>query len=64
VFSTCRDFIRTLPSLPYSTRAVEDVDSEAEDHIYDETRYFCMARPMKAKEKKGRAAVFDPYREH
>ncbi len=63
VFSSCRDFIRTLPALPYSTRAVEDVDSEAEDHIYDETRYFCMARPMKAKEKKGRTAVFDPYRE-
>lgn len=63
VFSTCRDFIRTLPALPYSSRTVEDVDSEAEDHIYDETRYFCMARPVKAKEKKGRAAVFDPYRE-
>lgn len=64
VFTTCRDFIRTLPSLPYSSKAVEDVDSEAEDHIYDETRYFCMARPMKPKEKKGKTAVFDPYREH
>lgn len=63
VFSTCRDFIRTLPALPYSTRAVEDVDSDSEDHIYDETRYFCMARPVKAREKKGKTAVFDPYRE-
>ena len=63
VFSTCRDFIRTVPALPYSTRTVEDVDSAAEDHIYDETRYFCMARPMKAKEPKQRKAVFDPYRE-
>ena len=63
VFSTCRDFIRTLPALPYSARAVEDVDSEAEDHAYDETRYFCMARPLKAKEKKGGLPVFDPYRE-
>jgi len=42
---------------------VEDVDSEAEDHIYDETRYFCMARPVKAREKKRAAAVYDPYRE-
>lgn len=63
VFSTCRDFIRTFPALPYSTTAVEDVDSGAEDHIYDETRYFCMARPVKPKEKKSRTAVFDPYRE-
>ena len=63
VFSTCRDFIRTLPALPYSLRAVEDVDSDAEDHIYDETRYFCMARPMKAKEKKTMRRGFDPFRE-
>ena len=63
VFSTCRDFIRTLPALPYSVRSVEDVDSDAEDHIYDETRYFCMARPMKAKEPKGKRKGFDPYRE-
>ena len=63
VFSTCRDFIRTLPALPYSTRSVEDVDSDAEDHIYDETRYFCMARPVKARETKRKAKGFDPYRE-
>ena len=63
VFSTCRDFIRTVPALPYSIRDVEDVDSEAEDHIYDETRYFCMARPMRAREKKKRPAAYDPFRE-
>lgn len=63
VFSSCRDFIRTLPSLPYSVRSVEDVDSDAEDHIYDETRYFCMARPMRAKEKKATRKGFDPFRE-
>ena len=64
VFSTCRDFIRTLPALPYSARAVEDVDSDAEDHIYDETRYFCMARPVKATEKKARRRGYDPFAEH
>jgi len=66
VFSTCRDFIRTLPSLPYSLRQVEDVDSEAEDHIYDETRYFCMARPVPAARKpksQPSAAGLDPFRE-
>ncbi|MBP3647976.1 MAG: phage terminase large subunit [Clostridia bacterium] len=63
VFSNCRDFIRTVPALPYSMRSVEDVDSEAEDHIYDETRYFCMARPVKARERKRKTAGYDPFRE-
>ena len=46
VFSTCTDFIRTIPALPYSMTKAEDIDSNAEDHCYDEARYFCMARPM------------------
>ena len=45
VFSTCRQFIRTLPALVYSQVDVEDVDTEGEDHIYDECRYVCMAHP-------------------
>jgi len=62
VFSSCRDFIRTLPALPYSSHAVEDVDTAAEDHIYDETRYFCMARPVCApKPKKNRSTAYDPF---
>jgi hypothetical protein len=27
----------------------EDVDTDQEDHIYDEFRYMCMARPIKPK---------------
>ncbi len=46
VFSTCRHFIRTLPALVYSQTDVEDVDTQGEDHIYDELRYVCMADPM------------------
>ena len=46
VFNTCRDFIRTIPSLAYSERDVEDIDTAGEDHIYDETRYFLMSRPI------------------
>ncbi len=61
VFSTCRDFIRTLPALPYSQRSVEDIDSDAEDHAYDEARYFLMARPVKAREAKPQKRIFDPY---
>ena len=45
VFSTCKHFIRTVPSLVYSQVDVEDVNTEGEDHIYDECRYVCMANP-------------------
>ena len=34
VFNTCKEFIRTVPTLPYSTKKPEDVDSDAEDHIF------------------------------
>lgn len=49
VFNTCRDFIRTIPSLAYDARKVEDIDTAGEDHIYDETRYFLMSRPIAPK---------------
>lgn len=39
VFNTCHQFIRTIPVLPRSQSDSEDVDSRAEDHIYDEARY-------------------------
>ncbi len=49
VFNTCRDFIRTIPSLVYDEKKVEDVNTEGEDHIYDECRYFCMANVIAAR---------------
>jgi len=41
VFTTCKNLIRTLPALVYSTEAgrLEDVDTEGEDHAYDSLRY-------------------------
>jgi len=45
VFSTCTDFIRTVPSLQHDINRPEDLDTDAEDHIADETRYGCMSRP-------------------
>lgn len=39
VFNTCIHFTRTIPTLPRSTTDPEDVNSKAEDHVYDETRY-------------------------
>jgi hypothetical protein len=45
VFSTCRDFIRTVPALQHDPVRAEDVDTAAEDHAADEARYACMSRP-------------------
>lgn len=46
IFDTCRQFIRTIPSLIHDETKVEDLDTKQEDHIADESRYFCMARPV------------------
>lgn len=47
VFNNCKAFIRTVPTLIYDEHKVEDLDTEGEDHIADEWRYFCMSRPIK-----------------
>ena len=39
VFNNCTQFIRTVPVLPRSERDPDDVDTAAEDHIGDESRY-------------------------
>ena len=46
VFSTCKNWIRTVPTLPYSQTKPEDIDTDAEDHDYDATRYFLMDHPV------------------
>ena len=47
IFNNCRGFIRTIPGLMYSETKPEDLDTDGEDHIADEVRYFCMSRPIK-----------------
>ena len=47
VLDSCRDFIRTIPSLMFDDHKIEDVDSDMEDHQADEWRYFCQSRPIK-----------------
>ena len=44
-FSTCRDSIRTLPTLQHDKTRAEDVDTDNEDHAPDEIRYACLSRP-------------------
>lgn len=39
VFNTCRQIIRTLPTLPRDDKNAEDVDTSSEDHAADAVRY-------------------------
>lgn len=62
IFNTCRNFIRTIPNLPYSLKHAEDVDTAAEDHIFDESKYFCMMCPIATIEKpKRNRKTKDPF---
>lgn len=47
VFRSCKAFIRTIPLLQYDDHKPEDLDTDGEDHVADEVRYFCMSRPIK-----------------
>jgi hypothetical protein len=47
VYRHCRHFIRTIPNLIISPHNPEDVDTDGEDHVYDEAALACMSRPMK-----------------
>jgi hypothetical protein len=61
VFKTCKHFIRTVPNLVYDETNVEDVDTDGEDHIYDEWRYVCMRNPIPAPlPRKIKEHVYDP----
>jgi hypothetical protein len=42
VVESCRDFIRTIPAMPRDEVKTDDVDTNSEDHIGDETRYRCL----------------------
>ena len=62
VFKNCRACIRTLPLLQYDEQVPEDLDTTGEDHVADEVRYFCMARPVSppaaVPEKRSAGALF------
>ena len=48
IFNTCKDFIKIIPELPYDENKTEDVDTESEDHIFDECKYQFMQFPLVA----------------
>lgn len=51
VFKNCKAFIRTIPTLQFDEHKVEDLDTDGEDHVADECRYFLMSRPIKPRTK-------------
>lgn len=54
VFKNCKAFIRTIPTLIYDDNKVEDLNSDgSEDHIADESRYFCMSKAIKPRQTVG-----------
>jgi hypothetical protein len=59
IFNTCRAFLRTVPALLYSDTDVEDLDTHQEDHVADESRYFCMSRPIAPRRETAKAQVGD-----
>ena len=51
MFNNCKNLISQLPSLPLDKNNPEDVNTNAEDHLYDALRYGIMTRP--------RSSLFD-----
>lgn len=59
VFNTCKEFIRTVPMLTYSETKCEDIDTDLEDHIYDECRYVLMENPITPRPNMKKTAPLD-----
>lgn len=47
IFQNCNAFIKYFPVLPRDSTNYDDVDTEAEDHIGDEARYYVSSRRSK-----------------
>lgn len=61
IFDTCKAFIRTLPELIYDEHKPEDVDTDGEDHCFDEVRYLCQMNPITPPVRAPKApAPYDP----
>ena len=49
IANSCKGFWRTMPAIYADPNKPDDIDTSQEEHIYDELRYMCMARPMTPK---------------
>lgn len=45
IFSSCKELIKCIQSLPIDENDPEDVDTDANDHAWDALRYAIMSRP-------------------
>lgn len=59
IFNNCKAFIRTIPTLQYSESKPEDLDTNGEDHVADEARYFCMTRVIKPRKNMDKKRIAD-----
>jgi hypothetical protein len=48
VLESCEQFRRTIPVLPRDPDDIDDVDTDAEDHVADETRYYLRHKPRES----------------
>lgn len=59
VFNNCKAFIRTISLQIYDETHVEDLDTDMEDHVADESRYMCMSRPIPPRYRKTELQIED-----
>jgi hypothetical protein len=51
ICNRCSNFLRTVPVLPRDDKDLDDVDTESEDHIADESRYRARQKNVKVKQR-------------
>jgi hypothetical protein len=47
IYESCNHFIRTVPALILDENNIEDVETDGEDHTYDEACHIMMHRPVR-----------------
>ncbi len=60
VFSTCKHFLRTIPTITPDSRNMEDVDTAAEDHVWDEVKGSLLSRRTKTAQPPDKDTSDDP----
>ena len=64
-FNTCKAFNRTIPVLVYDETHVEDIDTDGEDHPYDDGRYLLMSQPIAPRKNTKETRILDdPLNQH
>lgn len=59
IYSNCTEFLRTIPELVMDEKKIEDIDTNGEDHYYDEAALLCMYRPQAIKPERKYKSMHD-----